>query len=238
MKSICSRCRHFRPFRPMSQLLVRELGRFEQQFLTQVVTILQDERQIQDEEATMLVELLRRDLDRWDARPSMSDYCGLHESADIFLLHEVKNRDGDCRNFDPAPRPCSPCRTCRYRTPGVGPEEDQRVLAELRRLAINASAAGISPSAQDMANHLQLIGASKAFEAAQSYYIGRFLFEPPKYLSSCAAVSTSEEHIPCLVRNPDDVCADWSSCEPAGAGDALVEDSANDRELLEKLRNL
>lgn len=229
----------------MSQLILRELGRFDQQLVSQVVSIIQDERQVQDEEATMLVELLRRDLDRWDARPAMSDYCGLHEKDGIFLLHEVMNRDANCGKYNSDTRPSRACNSCRQRTLGDGPESDRQIMDELKTLALQAVPAGMSPNTQDMSNHLQLVGANKSFEAAQAYYIGHFLFERPRYLSSCAFASTTEEYIPCVVRNPDDVCADWNGGEEQTSledeerlGAPSMAERSDTRKLLERLKSL
>ena len=251
MASICDRCRHFRPFRPMSQRILRELGRFDQQLISQLVSIIQDERQVQDEEATMLVELFRRDLDRWDARPAMSDYCGAREVEGVFLLHEVANRDGDCPGYDPGPRPSWSCHTCDHRVLGDGPAGDQKTMDELKALALEAVPAGMNPSTQDMTGHLQLVGASKSFEAAQAYYLGRFLFERPRYLSSCTAGSTAVEYAACVVRNPDDGCADWTAADAGvpetwtGADPGLsnhpgpaTADRAEARDLIERLKRL
>ena len=140
MKRPCHTCTHFRPVRPLSQLLARELGTTESQVLSELMKIMQDEREVQDAEASLKVEQLRIDEPdpMWRSRPQMSDYCGLEETRGIYRLHEIKNANLGCN--DHRAIEVKTCATCRHRREGSGPAEDDVQFARIRRLEADAAA--------------------------------------------------------------------------------------------------
>jgi hypothetical protein len=203
----CTTCRFFRPFRPMSQLLARELGIADPQLVSELLKMMQDERQKQDAEASQKVEVHRQEQLEWRTRPEMSDYCGLREADGVYLIHELKNPDGECEDHRPAePRPCS---TCRHRVAGEGDANDQRMIARYGELARNAASLGQGSGDQGLKDYVSRIGVVKSFEAAQAYYAGKLTFRPPGYLPYCARYSADPDFVPCVVRNPHDRCEGW-----------------------------
>lgn len=209
MAADCEKCRYLRRFRPLSQLLAQDLGTDDQQFVSELLKIMQEERQQQDAEAELKAKLLENRDVQWPYRPHSSDYCGLRETSGAFLVHELKNRGGSCGEPELGEHVAHPCSTCIHRRAGSGPARDQQVLAEMSQLAKDAAALNTSVPDQTQ-SYLQLIGTKKAFEAAQAFSAGRITGSPPEYLSTCAKYSTPGSVIPCVVRNPQGTCIGWT----------------------------
>jgi hypothetical protein len=215
----CRKCKFFRRDRPKSQLLGHELEVTEQQVANQLISILQDEFRVQGDEDQRLVELmiqyesskLSDGEAKWDRRPERADYCGLREEAQIYLIYQIKNRDGHCGDFTEDPGVRRPCATCVHRRRGDGKVKDKEAIDEYRRLAANSAALGQGGGDHGLASYLERVGAVKAFEAAQSYYVGKLSLRPPAYLDTCGLYSkaTEQEFIPCIVQNPHDACPGW-----------------------------
>lgn len=206
----CATCDAFRSFRPLTQLLARELGIADQQLVSELLRMMQDEREKQDAEAKHKVELLRLDEVEWRTRPQMSDCCGLREKEGHWLLHELKNRNGGCDDHHQAA--VRACVACGHRSPGDGEARDRAMIDRFHEVGRDAAALGQGGTEQALSNFVQRIGMLKAFEAAQAYYAGKLTFRPPEYLSFCRVYSTAEEFVPCAVKNPHDRCPLWSEC--------------------------
>ena len=210
MQSRCEECRFLRRFRPMSQLLAQDLGTADQPLVSELLKIMQEERQQRDAEAELKSKLFENRDVSWPYRPRLSDYCGCEEDNGRYLVHELKNRDGCCADWQRGETKARGCGDCRHQRRGEGGARDERKLAELAQLAANAAA--LSLGSQDQAtNYRQLAGTRKAFEAAQAFYAGRVTGNPPEYLSTCAKNSTPGNVMPCVVQNPNSTCGDWSA---------------------------
>jgi len=193
----------------MSQLLARDLGANDQALVAELLKIMQEERQQRDAEAELKAKLFENRDERWPYRPHVSDYCGVSEDSGESLVHELKNRTGACPDWRPGAAVQRECHACAHVQRGAGPVRDVEVLREIALLAQNAAALG--ESAPDRSNnYVQLVGTRKAFEAAQAYYAGRIVGDPPEYLSTCAKFSTPGNAIPCVAQNPGGTCAAWT----------------------------
>jgi hypothetical protein len=218
MTTNCDKCQFFRPYRPLSQLLARDLGIDDQPLVAELLKMMQDERQKRDEEAELKVKLLGDRVEQWPYEPMMTDYCGLLEAKSVFLFHEMKNRSGTCDRFKDRETP-RPCQECRYLHTTRGPERDKAWIAELAKLAENSAAVGQAGGDQGMANYVQLVGTKKAFEAAQSYYAGKITMREPEYLAWCERHSTENDFVPCALHNRHDRCPDWDERQ---VGDGMI----------------
>ncbi|MBA3756354.1 MAG: hypothetical protein H0X02_09080 [Nitrosomonas sp.] len=212
MKNTCETCGWFRPIRPLSQLLTHELGVRDQQIVSQILTIVKDEREVQEQEYLWNLEVRQLGEKDWKINPKMSDYCGLCEQEKIYLLHEVKNYDGDCKDHSSIIEK-KKCETCKYLKPGTGPEKDQKALDRYADMQRAAAALGQGGDL-GMNEYVQSIGSTKALEAAKTYYNGNFLFDPPEYLSICLKYSTPEVFAPCLIQNQHGSCPSHTEENP------------------------
>ena len=218
----CKTCEFFRSFRPLSQLLARDLGIGDQAVAQQLTQIMRDEHERQDAEAKERLELKKADLEEYNFKPRMSDYCGIHESEDIYLVHELKNAGGDCEDHKlPAGNEkVQTCSTCRHRADGEGSPKDQQMIARYGELARGSAALGQGSGDHGLRDYIQKIGTVKAFEAAQASYSGRISCNKPEYLSVCTVFSQGAGFVPCAVQNPHDHCEEWSersAAPPSGA---------------------
>jgi hypothetical protein len=209
---MCTTCGFFRSFRPLSQLLARDLGIGDQPVVQQLTQIMRDEHETQDAEAKERLELKKTDRWEYRFRPRMSDYCGLRETERIYLLHELKNAGGDCEDHQPSTERARACSTCRHRADGEGAQKDQEMIARFGELARGAAALGQGSNDHGLRDYIQKIGTVKAFEAAQANYSGRISCNKPEYLPVCTAskFSTNASFVPCAVQNPHDQCEEWS----------------------------
>jgi hypothetical protein len=216
----CETCRHFQRYRPLTQLIARDVGAMEPALASELTRMMQDERQKQDAEAEQRLELLRIERAEWPDRPTMSDYCALREGEGLFLLYEVKNAGGDCADHQPGQTERRACSTCASSAPGRGAAKQNEMLMRYRQLQNLASAAG-EPSDHGLSSYLSAVGAQQSFEAAQAYYFGRFSVAPPDYLQICLHFSTEQEYVPCAVANRHDRCAVWRSPASSNAQPGL-----------------
>ncbi len=233
MSHSCESCRFLRRFRPLSQLLARDLGTSDQPLVAELLKIMQEERQQRDAEAELKAKLFENRDERWPYRPHISDYCGRREGDGEYLVHELKNRNGMCVDWtagESVPRECS---TCAHQQLGTGNQRDEQIMQEMALLAQNASALGTN-SPDHSTNFVQLVGTKKAFEAAQAYYAGRLTGDPPDYLSSCGKFSTPGNVIPCVVQNPNGTCTAWNPKAPA----AQPQTNARKPSMIDALKDL
>jgi uncharacterized protein YjiS (DUF1127 family) len=207
----CANCRHFRPLRPLSELLMRDLGvsRHEPELMNAYRRMIEDERECQDAEADHRRELVQGRQLEWRHRPMMSDYCGKREREGKFLVAELKNDGGQCRDHEgrlPQPRPCA---TCRYHNSGDGAARDRQQLNELRRLALNDVV--LERGGKDWIDEYhRSIDLKKAQEASQVHAAGK-AYQKPSYLPVCLNHRPFDEFVPCAVRNPHAACDDWAA---------------------------
>jgi hypothetical protein len=208
----CKTCEFFRSFRSLSQLLAHDLGIGDQAVVQQLTQIMRDEHERQDAEAKERLELKKADQMEYNFKPRMSDYCGLRESEDIFLVYELKNAGGECDDHKllAEDEKLQTCSTCRHRADGEGSLKDQKMIARFGELARGAAALGQGSGDHGLRDYIQKIGTVKAFEAAQASYSGRLSCNKPEYLPVCTRFSTKRSFVPCAVQNPHDHCKEWS----------------------------
>jgi hypothetical protein len=205
----CDDCRHLRRFRPISQLLAQDLGTAEQGLVSELLKIMQEERQQRDSEAELKAKLFENRDMRWPYRPHISDYCGRNEENGEYLVHELKNRDGSCDDWQRGTLVPRRCGDCQHQRLGGGSARDVRTLAELAQISASSAVLGLGAK-DETSNYIELVGTRKAFEAAQAFYAGRVTGNPPEYLSNCVRYSTPGNNIPCVVQNPNASCVGWS----------------------------
>jgi hypothetical protein len=213
--NLCADCSHFQTARPLTQVLAEGLGRLGQTVASELSRLMQDERQLQDAEAAMEVELLRMEQLEWPQPPAMTDCCALHADRGLFLVATLKNSDGECEDFAPGPAPqARSCETCRHLGAGQGPARDEEYLDLIRKNAEVAALAERHAGPSSDA-YIATIEARQALEVAQAYYHGRMV-RPPDYLAHCRKFSRPGAFVPCAVQNAYDRCGDWeaSNSEP------------------------
>jgi hypothetical protein len=210
-KNSCLGCAYYRPYKPMSQLVAKELGTADGTLLTELIKMMQDEKQKKDEEAELVVRLMGDRTEQWGYKPQMTDFCGLYEHQQVFLVHQLKNPDGDCPDFDVPSGPERTCANCIHARRGNGDARDNQRIKELIALQTNAAAVGQSGSSDSAIDRFtQLIGSRKSFESLQSYYAGKVSNQQPEYLSYCEAYSSRDNYVPCVVQNPHNSCYKWT----------------------------
>jgi hypothetical protein len=138
----------------------------------------------------------------------MSDYCTLRESDGVFLIYEVKNADGSCRDHKLGQPEWHACATCSFCAPPSGKVKQNEMLMRFRQLQDVASAAG-EPGDHGLSAYISALGVQQAFEAAQAYYFGRFSVVAPDHLPVCRHFSTVQDHVPCAIANQHDRCTAW-----------------------------
>ena len=92
----CKDCAFFREARPISDLLVRGGGSQVSQAITKIK---EDETKQKIAEAKQKVELIKVQRKEWGFRPIMSDYCTAKAKSQVFEICELKNKDGDCADY-------------------------------------------------------------------------------------------------------------------------------------------
>jgi hypothetical protein len=210
----CADCRHFQRYRPRTQILAGELGPVRQAVTAELSRLMQDERQTQDAEATMEVELERTDQIEWPHPPVMTDCCALRATEGVFQAYRLKNPDDVCDDHVRGAAPqTETCATCRHRVAGQGPARDKAMMEYMQHNADMAIVAG-RPAGSELSSYITSVDARQALDVAQAYYHGRMVMRPPEYLAHCGRFSGPRAFIPCAVQNPHDRCAGW---EPVGA---------------------
>lgn len=214
MGNPCSTCRHFRPYRPLSQRLAHVLSLEHSELVGELMKMMQDERQRRDEEAGLKVKLLSDRVERWPFQPQMSDCCALEEADGVYLFSEIKNRGGRCADHTPKDAVERACAGCANRRPAGGFDRDRAVLAQISQLVQNAAALGQNNQGPRMDDVVRQIGTAMAFEATQAYYLGKMTHRPPDYLAVCQVASSASDFVPCVVQNPHDACPDFVAAAP------------------------
>lgn len=214
-RAVCLRCAHFRPARPISQLLARALPSTAGLVADALGKIGEDEQKVRDAEAEFKrQQATTRKLD-WPMRPTMSDACGVLESEDRWQICEIKNAGGDCPDFDPTPPPPHRCEDCRHRVAPPGPQQDarrERVYLDLMRTNISA---GVKQDSNDreLDQYRRGVTSRQALELGAVYTSQGLLLDPPQYLAHCAARSGPQGYAACVVHNRHQSCPLWQPTE-------------------------
>lgn len=209
---VCGQCIHFRRVRPASQILAAAISTTDAAISNALLKIQEDEGQQKGFEAQLKNKQALADRQAWGHQPVMSDYCGLRESEGVFLIAEVKNRDGSCPDFAAEPRPSRSCATCAHRAVAGGFRADEGLDAAYARMATDSIAVGASASTPEdlLSKHREGAASRRAFELSGAYAAKGSLAAEPRYLDWCRARSASGAHVVCVLANPYDTCAYWS----------------------------
>lgn len=214
-RAVCVRCAHFRPARPISQLLARALPSTAGPVADALGKIGEDEQKVRDTEAEFKRQQATTRKTDWPMRPTMSDACGALEADDRWQICEVKNVGGDCPDFDPAPPPPHRCEDCRHRVDPLGPTQDaqrERVYLDLMRVNISA---GVKQDSNDreLDQYRRGVTGRQALELGAVYASQGMLLDPPRYLAHCASRSGPQGYAVCAVHNRHQCCPQWQPTE-------------------------
>jgi hypothetical protein len=215
----CRECRHFRTYKPLSEMLLREL-RAEQSttILSELNRFSAAESERRDAETQARIEVVDQGRMEWPLRPSMSDYCGEREDEAVYYLHEVRNVEYNCKGFQRRDRFLVRCSECVSFCVGAGWADDQQTREELNQaVSRGRDEQSIEQAAQLVQRHQELIDQMKLREANRCLYGLRFADEPPRYLPHCAAYSRENDYVPCLLRNAHNRCPRFESRDAAEA---------------------
>jgi hypothetical protein len=210
---VCAQCAHFRRVRPTSQLLAAALGTTAAgaEVTNALAKIVDDEQKVQAGEVEIKGKEGSADRDSWGTRPMMSEYCGLQEKEEIYLICEVKNRGMQCEDFLSGQPERHACANCARRVPSKGSTRDQSLEKTYGRLINAAVATQASPQSPQglLQSHRAGVAARKALEIAGAYAAKGHVLAIPQYLDSCAQFSTQDEYVICVMQNPHNTCSAW-----------------------------
>ncbi|KAA0231945.1 hypothetical protein EDS67_00690 [candidate division KSB1 bacterium] len=217
---ICQQCIHFRRIKPASQLFVQVIGTTDAAISTALNKIGEDESQQKGSEAQVKTKRENANDEAWGFRPVMSEFCGLREKEEIYLICGVKNFGGRCTDFKAGSPPTNSCKTCVHRITPQGVARDQKMEEAYGSMARQSSATGSSTSTSDnlLNKHREGVASRKAFEISGAYNAKGRLLTRPNYLDYCGKLSADEEYVICLMHNPHHSCSAW---EPTSASSAV-----------------
>ena len=211
----CARCAHFRRVRPASQLLAATLGTIEggAEVANALAKIVEDEQKLREAEADVKSKEGSADRNLWMTRPMMSEYCGLQENEEIYLICEVKNRGLQCKDFLDGRPEYRACKSCRHHVTSEGRASDHAVEKTYTQMIIGAIAAQASTQTPQslLQSYRGGIAARKALEIAGAYAAKGRVLAKPQYLDYCAHFSTQDEYVVCVLQNPHNTCPAWQN---------------------------
>jgi hypothetical protein len=203
----CNQCAHFRPRRNLAENLRLANSLDTAQTVSQ---IMDTQQRLLGQEEGLKVELLASHRERWPFKPQVQAYCGVREDQNVYLVHEIKNRDGDCDDFAPDHEQARrPCETCVHRRAAAGRDRDARVPMDVISPAnsymdtnkSNTSTIDtVTPVSRSHANEEMLL----------ALHTGGTLPQPPSYYAHCGKYSSPGKYVICTVKNPHGRCGGWS----------------------------
>jgi hypothetical protein len=220
--AVCAACRHHRAPAGIATPLQRHFAQegAGPQVLEALRETARDERSARAGELQDLadrVEEARDDpnalgLDEWPTRPTSQSYCGVDERADVFRIAEIKNRDGECSQFDEGENTGHTCESCRHNRLSGG----RVVLEWLRNVFAAHPPDGLNQHAQ-LQQQYELSVASQIPTLVLNRGIVQ---EVPPALPYCNVLSTRGAVVVSIVENPSGTCPLWEPGTPQPA-DAL-----------------
>jgi hypothetical protein len=211
---------HYRPKRRLQALLELVTTRPSQA----VREIRQREEQWEEEESQHVIELLKAGRESWPGRPNVLAYCGLEETRGVYLVHEAKNADHDCRDFsDSLEASRGDCSSCLYRTEASGPERDRRDAERL--IEATRDLGGFRPDGSHdsgwhetkelLNSRAERIDNDKATDMLLALDSGEAVPHTPLYYDTCRQYSSPGHYVLCRVRNYHGHCPGYSGSSPA-----------------------
>jgi hypothetical protein len=175
--------------------------------------ITDDEQKVRDAEADLKAKEGTADRQVWPGRPVMSEYCGLREADEAYLICEVKNRGLGCKDFRAGSLERRACNNCQYRVAADGSKVDQTMEQTYTQMIVAATATHSSPQvAQGMLQSYRGGSAArKALEIAGAYVAKGSMLGKPQYLDCCAHFSTSDTYVICALQNAHNTCPSWKN---------------------------
>jgi hypothetical protein len=201
----------------VSQLLGAAIGSTVGAEVTSALAkITDDEQKVRDGEIDWKSKEGVVDRDLWGARPMMSEYCGLRETEDVYVICEIKNRGQQCGDFEPGTPERYACTTCGHRVHAPGAARDGATEQRFARMANAAVAVQASTQIAHglLQSHRAGIAARKALEIGGAYAARGRVITAPEYLDHCSRLSQEGEFVICALQNPHHTCAFWT---PAGS---------------------
>lgn len=210
---ICQQCIHFRRAKQMSQLFAKAAGTTDAAISNALAKMQEDESQQKSYESQLKTKKETAGDEVWEFRPAMTNYCGLHEAEDIYLILEVKNLGGRCTEFKEGRPNKQSCDMCAHRVVPQGRARDRQTEEMYSQLASQNIAVGLPTSTPDdlLNKHREGVASRIAFELAGAYDRKGHLLMPPQYLPYCRRLSDDDEYVVCLFQNPHHTCALWES---------------------------
>jgi hypothetical protein len=210
----CEACVHFRAVRRQSEALARDANATEKSALDALAKIREEEARIADQELKVKMEHMLRLQEAWPGpeRPRMTDYCGLREREQVYLIRDLKNAGGRCRDFAAGQPPTRSCHTCVHRSEPFGQERDLRLTIGYMAVAGAANRNRIlEKSSQDrVTNHLNACAQAVANQLTLAFGSDGHLPSRPEYLSVCKSRSThGQTYAVCAILNPHGACDLW-----------------------------
>jgi hypothetical protein len=215
----CTECVHFRRVQPASQLLAAAIGLTTggSEVANAIAKIVDDEQKLREADADIKSKEGSADRMYWPAQPVMSEYCGLQEQKQIFFICEVKNRELQCKDFQPGRHERHACADCAHRVPAEGNTQDQRMEQSYTQMITRAVVAQASPQGPQglLQSYRGGVSARKALEVAGAYAAKGRMLSKPEYLDYCARFSEQDEYVVCTLQNRHNTCWAWEAKQPA-----------------------
>jgi hypothetical protein len=215
----CKDCAHFRRVRPMSQIFAAQLDSNASPVSEALGKIVEDEQKRREMEAQDKTSAVRLTTQTWSGRPMMSDFCGLREAEETYVIAEIKNADMQCADFTPQKPAPRKCRECRHRRPSGGKADDLLVEQTTSDVAVRDVSVGLSTSVSDslLSTHREGVASRIAFELTGVYNSAGHLAMEPRYFDTCGLYSTPDDYVVCLMHNPHHTCVGWEPSMPTGS---------------------
>ena len=226
MRGPCKSCSWLRVARPPSELLAIAIGSNDTAALTALGKIQDDEKELDAQEDMLRARIEQRGQTTWNARPTMSAYCGLEEAANVFHVHEIRNRGMQCEQFATEPQTLHECSTCAHRAVPSRSLDDLKQEQAYAAMSSGKAAMGASVSMIEnlWKEHIQSSASRRANEIRDTYQRKGVLPFEPNYLDYCRLLSVEGPFIVCALRNPHGTCPLWSGV--ASTNEAMLRSRA------------
>lgn len=202
----CQKCRHYRKVLRPSVLIKRALDTNDTAVSEAILAIEQDEARQAGEEASEIKRKAISGVASWDRKPTVFDACGRDENQDIYLIPDIKNAGGRCKD-EAEQRLQESCATCPHCVVARGPAEDEELWHIYRSIELTSrSSQGL------LAKHEREVGSKKAAEIQLAYRSrGTSSHEhEPRYFDYCGKRRRpgfdADPYVLCIFVNPHHSC--------------------------------
>ena len=149
----------------------------------------------------------------WLSRPVMSDFCARGIEQNTYYIPELKNAGGECQDFRQGVPDRKACADCEHRVVPDGRANDRAREEIYARMSVSATIFKASGNQAEslLGSHRQGVVARQAFELSGAHLANGELSAQPIYLDYCAALSTTDNFVVCVLRNPHHDCPAWTA---------------------------